>query len=422
MVAVPTAVWVVRPGRLVPTVGPPRRHWQSRASGRRFYASTRSASAPRWSHPDPPMSPVALRAEVDLGAIRHNVRQLAARRGDAVMGVVKADAYGHGAVAVARVLIEEGVEWLAVATVPEAVELRQAGVRARVLVLAAPLREFLPAYVRWGLDAVVSSAEVARAVIADAPGVAVHVKVDTGMHRLGVAPDQAAAVVRQLQGAGVTVEALWTHLATADAADPSFALLQVRRFDGVLRALGADAPRLVHVANGPAWVRLPALTSRPALARLGGVLYGLDSDAAMSGATAGLRPAMRLVARVVHVQTVAPGESVSYGQTWTAERPTRVATLGVGYADGLPRALSNRGEVGLGGALVPIVGRVCMDMTMVSLGDPSGPGGAVETGAEAVLFGPDGPSAEAVAERAGTISYELTTGLTGRVPRVTHGG
>ncbi|WP_420457222.1 alanine racemase [Rubrivirga sp.] len=361
------------------------------------------------------MSSVALRAEVDLGAIRHNVRRLAARRGDSVMGVVKADAYGHGAVPVARVLVEEGVGWLAVATVPEAVELREAGVETRLLVFAAPLPDFLPDYQRWGLDAVVSSPEAAEAVIERAPTVPVHVKVDTGMHRIGVRPEDAAEVVRRLRRGGVTVEALWTHLATADAADPSFALAQVRRFDGVLRALGDDAPPLVHVANGPAHVRLPALASRPALARLGGVLYGLDSDAAMSGATEGLRPAMRLVARVVHLQTVAPGETVSYGRTWTAERPTRVATLAVGYADGLPRSLSNRGEVAIGDLRAPVVGRVCMDMTMVSLGDPGGPGAAVALGDEAVVFGPGGPSAEAVADRAGTISYELTAGLTARV-------
>ncbi len=331
------------------------------------------------------------------------------------MGVVKADAYGHGAVPVARVLVDEGVGWLAVATVPEAVELREAGIDTRVLVFAAPLPDFLPAYVAHGLDAVVSSAEVADAVVARAPGVPVHVKVDTGMHRIGVRPEDAPDVVRRLRRAGVAVEALWTHLATADADDPSFVLAQVRQFDGVLRDLGDDAPPLVHVSNGPAWVRLPALTSRPALARLGGVLYGLDSDAAMSGATADLRPAMRLVARVVHLQTVAPGESVSYGQTWTAERPTRVATLAVGYADGLPRSLSNRGEVALGDLRAPVVGRVCMDMTMVSLGDPDGPGAAVALGDAAVVFGPGGPSAEAVADRAGTISYELTAGLTARV-------
>lgn len=370
--------------------------------------------------PIPPDPPVALRAEVDLSAVRHNVRQLGGR--GEVMGVVKADGYGHGAVPVARVLVEEGVGWLAVATLPEAVELREAGVDVRVLVLAAPLEPYLPAYEAWGLDAVVSSAEVADAVVARAPFVPVHVKVETGMHRLGLAPEAAAGTVRRLAAAGVEVAAVWTHLATADGADAGFALEQVRRFDGVLRDLGDAAPPLVHVANGPAHVRLPPLTSRPALVRLGGVLYGLNSDPAMAPDTAGLRPAMRLVSRVVHLQTVPPGESVSYGRTWTAERPTRVATLAVGYADGLPRALSNRGEVGVRGARYPIAGRVCMDMTMLALGDPDGPGAGVRLGDEAVLFGPGGPSVEEAAAAAGTLSYELTTGLARRVPRVVSGG
>ena len=364
--------------------------------------------------------PVALRAEVDLGAIRRNARRLAAHRDSTVMGVVKADAYGHGAVPVARALVSEGLEWLAVATVPEAVELRDAGLEARILVFAAPRPEFLAAYEAHGLDVVVSSREVAAAVAERASGLPVHVKVDTGMHRIGLDPAEAAATVRRLQRAGVRVEALWTHLATADSADPadaSFAFSQVQRFDGVLRELGEDAPPLVHVANGPAHVRLPPTTSRPALVRLGGVLYGLNSDGAMAGATADLRPAMRLVTRVVHLQTVGAGESVSYGRTWTAERPTRIATLGVGYADGLPRSLSNRGTVGLGSGRFPVVGRVCMDMTMVSLGAPDGPGAAVRLGDEAVVFGPGGPSAETQAEAAGTISYELTAGLTRRVPR-----
>ena len=373
--------------------------------------------------PDPaPLLPV--RAETDLDAVRHNVRWLRETAGgDEVMAVVKADAYGHGAVPVARVLQGEGVRWFAVARLDEAVALREAGVDGRVLVFAAPLDGDLAAYERYGLDATVSSPEVAEAV-AGRGGLRVHVKVDTGMHRLGLAPEAAAETVRRLQVApDVTVEALWTHLATADGDDAAFALEQVRRFDGVLRDLGGAAPPLVHVRNGPAVVRLPPLTSgRPALVRLGGVLYGLASDPAMRPFMGGLRPALRLVARVVHLQTVAAGESVSYGRTWTARRPTRVATVAAGYADGVPRALSNRGRVGIGGQTYPIVGRVCMDMFLVDLGDPDGAGGAVARGDEAVVFGRGGPSAEEAAAAAGTISYELTCGVAARVPRVVVGG
>ncbi|WP_412062876.1 alanine racemase [Rubrivirga sp. IMCC45206] len=356
------------------------------------------------------MIPVALRAEVDLDAIRHNARTLGVA---GAMAVVKADAYGHGAVPVARALVDEGVEWLAVATVPEAEALRDAGVSTRILVFAAPLPEFLPAYERLGLDAVVSSPEVAAAVMARAAPVPVHVKVDTGMHRIGLAPATAAETVRQLRAAGVEVAALWTHFSMADAPDPSASFLQIRRFDGVLRELGADAPPLVHLANGPAHVRFPPVASGPALHRLGGVLYGLRTGVLPEIDTTDLRPAMRLVARVVHLQTVPAGESVSYGETWTAPRPTRVATLAVGYADGLPRALSNVGHVGIGGGRAPIVGRICMDVTMVDVD-----GLDVAVGDDAVVFGPGGPTAEAAATAAGTIVYELTAGLTARVPRV----
>ena len=152
------------------------------------------------------------------------------------------------------------------------------------------------------------------------------------------------------------------------------------------------------------------------------MLYGLASDPSMEPAMADIRPAMRLVARVVHLQTVAPGESVSYGRTWVAERPTRIATLAVGYADGIPRQLSNRGEVGIGERRVPIVGRVCMDMTMVSLGEPGGWAESVEIGAEAVVFGPGGPSIEEAAAAAGSFAYTLPTGLTARVARTFVGG
>ena len=369
-------------------------------------------------------APPPLYAETDLGAIRHNLRWLREKAGDdGVMAVVKADAYGHGAVPVARALRAEGVRWFAVARLDEAVALREAGVDDRVLVFAAPLDGELAAYERYGLDATVSSPEVADAV-AGRGGLQVHVKVDTGMHRLGLAPEAAADAVRRLQAApGVEVAALWTHLATADGDDAGFALEQVRRFDGVLADLGGAAPPLVHVRNGPAVVRLPPLTSgRPALSRLGGVLYGLASDDAMLPATGALRPALRLVARVVHLQTVAAGESVSYGRLWTAPRPTRLATLSVGYADGVPRALTNRGEVGVGGALYPVAGRVCMDVTLVDLGAPDGPGGAVRRGDEAVVFGRGGPSAEAAAAAAGTMAYELTCGVASRVPRSFVGG
>jgi len=360
-----------------------------------------------------------LRAEVDLGALRHNARVLQERAGEATfMAVIKADAYGHGAVPVARVLAEEGVARFAVATVPEGVELREAGIEAPVLVLGAPLPEHLPAYTRYGLTATVTSPFVAEAVVEAAAKVGpltVHLKVDTGMNRLGVEPRDVPAVLEALRAApGVEVEGVMTHFATVDR---RFTLEHLAVFDGVLKRLGPAAPPLAHVSNSGTLLALPETFRGRPLARAGGALFGLVSERVAETEAADLHPVMRLTSRVVHVQTVAAGEAVSYGRTWTAERDGRIAVVAGGYGDGLPRALSNRGAVGVGGRLWPIAGRVCMDMLMLDLGD--GPdGAAVQPGDEAVLFGAGGPSAIHVAERADTIAYAVTCGLTARVPRV----
>ncbi len=250
------------------------------------------------------------RAETDLGAIRHNARTLARLAAPAaLMGVVKADAYGHGAVPVARVLIEEGVGCLAVATVGEASELREAGIAVPILVFAAPLAESLAAYARLGLGVTVSSPEVVAAVIEAAAQhgpLACHVKVDTGMHRLGFAPEAVPEALQRLRDApGVTVDALWTHLATADG-DLGYARHQLATFDALVESLGPLAPEAVHVANGPALLRLRAAVARPGtFVRAGGVLYGLSSGSDLTPAlrAAGLRPAMRLSTRVSHLQT-----------------------------------------------------------------------------------------------------------------------
>ena len=370
------------------------------------------------------LAPVALRAEVDLGAIRHNARVLRAMAGDArLMAVVKADAYGHGALPVARALADEGVTAWAVATVPEGAELRAGGVEGEILVLGAPLPDHLPAYVRHQLSVAVTSAGVAEHAVAAAATygpLRAHLKVDTGMHRLGVQPEAAPELARLLRDApGVSLDGVWSHLATADG-ELGVAREQAERFRLVVDEVRARVGAVrVHLANGPGLARAPgAMPLGPdALARVGGVLYGMASSPETEAAygAAGLRPAMRLTSRVVHLQTVGAGDTVSYGRTWTAAAPTRIATVAGGYADGIPRGLSNRGEIGIGGAGWPIAGRVCMDMLLVDLGAPDGPGGQVAVGDEAVVFGSGGPSVEAQAARAGTMAYELTAGLTGRV-------
>lgn len=361
-----------------------------------------------------------VRAVIRLDHLRHNVRVLQQQAGVPLMGVVKADAYGHGAVRVADVLHEEGVRHFAVARLSEGIILREAGFDSPILVLGAPLPHQLPAYADYNLDVTVSSSDTAHAVASagstETP-LRVHVKVDTGMGRIGLSPAAAPDVITQLSNAdGVALVGLWTHLATADDDDPSFAHEQLDRFEAVRQRTG-DAAACVHVANSSALLnlsdRLSPLT--PALVRVGIMLYGL-ADRADFAARLGLRPVMQLTAQVTHVKTVSAGTTISYGRQWTADRRTRIATLGIGYGDGYLRYCSNRAEVSLHGQRVPIVGAVCMDMLMVDLGPP-GTGPEVAPGDTAVLFGPEGPSAFEVANWASTITYEVCCRVDDRVPR-----
>lgn len=354
-------------------------------------------------------------AEISLPALRHNVRLLQAQAGGVpLMGVVKADAYGHGAVVVTQALQQEGVRHFAVATVPEAILLRQAGVSDPILVFAAPLPDWLPAYTAYDLDVTVSSRAVAEAVVAAARATGplrVQVKVDTGMGRIGVPPEETVAVVRLLEHApGVTLAGLWTHFASGDEPGNPFTAAQWQRFVQVRQALAGHVP--IHAANSAALYTLPE--SAVGLVRAGIALYGLG--AAPGPETAALRPVMRLVSCVTHLKTVAAGTSVSYNRTWFAPQRTRIATIGAGYADGYRRRLSNRASVGIGGQLYPVVGTVCMDMLMVDLGPPNG-SEAIQMGDAVVLFGPGGPSAFDLARWAETIPYEITTAVSARVPR-----
>ena len=357
-------------------------------------------------------------ATINLANLRHNARYLQEKAGPAeLMGVVKADAYGHGALPVTRVLRQEGIGRFAVANLPEAIALREAGVSDPILVLAAPLPEYLPAYAEHDLDVTVSSTDVANAIIEQALPLRAHVKVDTGMSRLGIPPSDAARIVDQLASTPpVTVDGLWTHFSSADEQNLSFTRRQLDDFQRVVDRAGAAA-RHVHVANSAGLLALPdQVVDFPApLIRTGLALYGLAPRPGMPRAEA-LRPVMQFTSRVTHLKTIPAGTPVSYGRTWEADRPTRIATVGAGYADGYRRLLSNRAEVGIGGRRYPVVGNVCMDMFMVNLGPP-GAAPDVEVGDEVVLFGRNGPSASEVAAWAETITYEICTGIGSRVPR-----
>lgn len=355
-------------------------------------------------------------AEVDLGKLRKNLDVFRAA-GAEVMGVVKANAYGHGAVPVARALADAGVEFFAVATVPEGIELRRADIPGRILILAAPLPEYLPAYAKHDLDVTVSSPEVAEFVVSEAGRgrpLRAHVKVDTGMGRIGVSVAEAESVVTDLdRSSGVTIAGLWTHFATSDDPDLSFTFEQLERFKRVVDRVG-DVAETIHTANSAAALRVPeSYGFERSLVRAGIGLYGYTDLDGLAEAS-GLQPVMRVTSRVTHAKWVEAGTTVSYGRKWKADRRSRILTVGAGYADGYPRLATNRAEVGIGGHRLPVAGTVCMDMFMVNAGGAEGfaPGDAV------VLFGDGGPGADELGAWAETISYEILTSVAPRVPRI----
>ena len=333
------------------------------------------------------------------------------------MAVVKADAYGHGAVPVARAALEAGATWLAVALVEEGVALRDAGIAAPILVLSEVPRgaervalgaALVPTvYSATGIDAL---ADAARDLGGRFP---VHLKVDTGMHRVGVWPPSAATdlAARIVGAAGLDLEGLFTHLASADA-DDAFTATQLERFREVIDAVTSHVgrPRVVHAANSAATRRFPEATFD--LVRTGIALYGLDAG---EGLAAGLRPALSLRTRVSLVKRLEAGEALSYGQEYRLARASTIATLPIGYADGYPRRVSPGAEVLIGGQRFPVAGRVTMDQVLVDCGDAP-----IAEGDEVVLIGEQGGErirAEDLARLAGTIPYEIVTGISARVPR-----
>ncbi len=353
-------------------------------------------------------------ARVDLGAIERNAARLAAVAAPAALcAVVKGDGYGHGMVPAARAARAGGAMWLAVATADEARGLRAAGIEGPVLVMGALSPQELEVALAAGADVV---AWRERFVERLAPGARVHVKLDTGMGRLGTRdPEEATRVAEAVAARGdLRLAGAMTHFATADD-DPGFMAEQLARFTPWAEALKAAHPDLlVHAANSAATLGEPA--ARFDLVRCGIAVYGMDpfhEDPAPHG----LEPALSLVTYVAEAKTAAPGQSAGYGRRFVAEAPTCVGTLPIGYADGVRRALTNNADVLVGGRRVPLIGTVSMDNITVDLGE----GGAGAVGEEAVLIGAQGGErilAEEVARRIGTINYEVTCGISGRVPRV----
>ena len=363
-------------------------------------------------------------ARVDLGAVRANVEQLRALAPAArFCAVVKADGYGHGAQAVAAAALAAGASWLAVATLEEATELRTATIGPDVPILL--LSEADPDELRStiaesgaALRLTVGSESGARAladIISPDGVVPVHLKIDTGMHRVGVDPRDAVMVADSLAAIdGVVIEGIWTHLAVADDPGDDFTGEQLSRFDETLADLAdhGHRPPLVHAANSAGVIAHPA--SHRDLIRVGIAMYGVDPDPELAGRVP-LEAALSLVSRVRAVRTVEPGEGVSYGRHWRTGEPTRVATVPIGYADGVRRASPTAGvEVLVRGRRRSMLGVVTMDQLMIQVDDE------VDIGDEVVLIGEQGSeqvTANEIAQRLGTIGYEVLTALGGRIPR-----
>jgi alanine racemase len=376
-------------------------------------------------------------AEIDLSAIRHNAALLGRLSAPAALcAVVKADAYGHGAPAAARAAVAGGAARLAVALVDEGVELREAGIPEPVLLLSEPPPEAAGAVVAAGLTPTVASigsvAGLAAAATALGAVLPVHVKVDTGMHRVGADPAEAAALAAAVAAEpALVLEGLWTHLAVADgesAEDRAYTAAQLDRFDAVVSGLAAAGhrPAILHAANSAGAIAWPR--SRYDMVRSGIALYGhLPSPAladAFAAATGGasLRPTLALRARVTAVRRLDAGERPSYGRLRPLPVASVVATVPIGYADGVPRALFDAGfEVLIGGRRCPLAGMVTMDQIVVDCG----PDASVAPGDEVTLLGRQGSEEITVAEwagRLGTIGYEVLCGIGPRVPRVVVSG
>lgn len=369
----------------------------------------------------------------NIAAIRENLSP-----GTRLCIPVKADAYGHGAVRVAIAAIRAGASHLAVASVQEGIDLREAGIVTPILSLSLPLPEEVPAIIEHELTPLVVDEEfieeLARVAKSMARTVPVHLKIDTGMNRIGCTPDSAVDLARLIaKSRNLELAGTATHLSVADSTslgDIEYTREQLAQFDSAIEALRRDGidPGIVHAANSGAIVQFPE--SHYDMVRPGILTYGYPPSMDLADRIS-VRPVMELETRIVAMKKILAGASVSYGRTWTAEEDTWIGTIPIGYADGLVRSLSPGLKVRIGDDLFPVVGRVCMDQCMVDLG----PDPWVQRWDRVVVFGPaevknereggvaavSGPTAETLADLLGTIPYEITCGINKRVPRVYEG-
>jgi len=365
----------------------------------------------------------ATRALINLSRLLGNYRSLKAYLGEAVsiMPVIKADAYGHGAVAVARTLSAEGARFLAVAILEEALELREAGVKERIVLLSPFYPEEAGMILDYRITPLISdffraeilNLEAARRNVRSP----IHIKVDTGMGRLGIPQERALEEIKRIAGLPhIEIEGICTHFPSADEKDLAFTKTQIENFERLVRSLqkdGIDIP-IKHTANSGAILSLKS--SHFNMVRPGIMLYGLYPSPECPR-TVDVKPVMKVVSRVALIKKVPPGTPVSYGRTFITKRESTLIVLPIGYADGFPRSLSNKGRVKIGDKFLPLAGRVCMDQIIVDATEVGG----LEVGSEAVVFSDvrdDVNSVESVARILGTIPNEIVTGISKRVPRL----
>ena len=375
-------------------------------------------------------------AEINLGAYSHNIKELKriTRPPARLMAVVKANGYGHGAVEVAREALHNGAQYLGVARINEAISLRKAGLSAPILIFGYSPPDLAPLLIDYELTQTVYSLSTATALSEQAnrkgKNITVHLKVDSGMGRLGFVLENINTTpnntplnnpVREIEAitrlAGLTVEGIFTHFATADSADKSYADLQLDRFMDFLHGLQKEGlePPLRHAANSGALIDIPE--SHLDMVRPGIASYGLNPSDEINKNMVDLKPVMTLKSKIIHLKKVPPGFNISYGITYQTKAHTTIATIPVGYADGFSRLLSSRGHMLVHGQRVPIVGRICMDLTMLDVGGISG----VALEDEVVVIGEQGDEAiraDDIAASIDTINYEVVSTITGRVPRV----
>jgi alanine racemase len=355
-------------------------------------------------------------AEISLNSLKSNFFQVKKIVGKdvGIMSIVKADAYGHGAVAVSKALIESGSDMLGVATVEEALELRESGIRASIILLGGIRLDEAEEVIKNGLTPSLFSLASAQAIDKCAQKIGnkvkYHLKVDTGMNRLGVGFSEICDFLNQLLSfKSLEMEGVFTHFANADRELKDSTLNQIYIFKTILSLVNQSGfyPKYIHSANSAAIQRFPE--SHMNLVRPGIMLYGAGKMRNYE-----LKPVMKLKTNIIQTKRVPAGTPVSYGETFVTARPTIIATLPIGYADGYMRRLSNRARVSIKGFTAPVVGTVCMDLIMIDVTDVL----EVKVGDEVVLFGDGKVSVEDVAEWADTISYEILSVVGKRVPRV----